>query len=239
MHKTIDEAVDFAKQLMSLSDDRYDEVDVVICAPFTALKSLSGTLDGTRVSIGAQNVAWANEGAYTGEVSPSMLTDAGCTYVIVGHSERRTYFGENDTDIRRKVEKAFASGLKVIACVGESELEREKGLTEHVIGSQVNAIVSGLELSSPQDLIIAYEPIWAIGTGKTATSEEAGRVCGIIRKLVKDALGTHMADQLRVQYGGSVNPENIAQLMREEHIDGALVGGASLDATSFHKIVKG
>lgn len=239
MNKTATEAVRLAKQIKVLVSDDCRGVEVVICPPFTALYPVGEVLKGSGIALGAQNVAWADEGAYTGEVSPAMLKDLGCQYVIVGHSERREYFHESDEDVRKKVEKALGRGLGVIACVGETKEQRQAGQTEAVVERQVRAIVTDLQLDDPSRLVIAYEPIWAIGTGDTATSEEAGRVCGLIRQYIADCLGADVAERIRIQYGGSVKPDNISALMKEPHIDGALVGGASLEASSFAQIVKG
>lgn len=238
MHKTAAEAVRLAKQLKVLVADCTKGVEVVVCPPFTALAAVGEVLKGTGIQWGAQDVHWEDEGAFTGEISPVMLKDLSCSYVIVGHSERREHFGETDEIVRRKVEAVLAKGMGVIACVGESLAERRAGRTEEVVRREVEAICQGLHLDDPARLVIAYEPIWAIGTGETATPKEAGRVAGLIRQWASAALGREVADQLRIQYGGSVKPENIAAFMGESEIDGALVGGASLDASTFAQIVK-
>lgn len=239
MNKTTTEAVRLAKQIKVLVSEDAARVEVVVCPPFTSLFSVGEVLKGTGIALGAQDVSWADEGAYTGAISAAMLKDLGCQYTIVGHSERRQYFHETDEDVRRKVEAALGRGIGVIVCVGESQAEREEGQTEAVIEREVRAVVEGLTIDEPQRFVIAYEPIWAIGTGLTATSAEAGRVCGLIRQILADCWGQALADEIRIQYGGSVKPENIAELMREPDIDGALVGGASLEASSFAQIVKG
>lgn len=238
MHKTASEAVRLAKQVKVLVSDDVRGVEVVLCPPFTALYPVGEVIRGSGIQLGAQDLFWEDEGAYTGEISPAMLKDLGCHYVIVGHSERRAYFHETDEDVRRKVEAALAKGIGAIACVGETLEERQEGKTEEVVGREVRAIVDGLELADPSLLVIAYEPIWAIGTGHTATSEEANRVAGFIRREIAGFLGEEVAQQIRIQYGGSVKPDNIASLMQEPEIDGALVGGASLDASNFAQIVK-
>ena len=238
MNKTATEAVRLAKQVKVLVTDDIRGVEVVLCPPFTALYSVGEVIRGSGIQLGAQDLFWQDEGAYTGEISPSMLKDLGCHYVIVGHSERRAYFHETDEDVRRKVEAALAKGIGVIACVGETLEERQGGQTEEVVGREVRAIVDGLDLGDPSQLVIAYEPIWAIGTGETATSEEANRVASFIRSEIEAALGADIARQIRIQYGGSVKPENIASFMQEPEIDGALVGGASLEASTFAQIVK-
>lgn len=238
MNKTASEAVRLAKQVKVLVADDVKGVEVVLCPPFTALYPVGEVIKGSGIQLGAQDLFWEDEGAYTGEISPLMLKDLGCHYVIVGHSERREYFHESDQDVRRKVEAALAKGIGVIACVGETLAERQNGQTEAVVGREVRAIVDGLELADPAQLVIAYEPIWAIGTGETATSEEANQVAAFIREEIASALGGDVARQIRIQYGGSVKPENISAFMQAEEIDGALVGGASLDASTFAQIVK-
>lgn len=238
MNKTASEAVRLAKQIKVLVADEVKGIEVVLCPPFTALYPVAEVIKGSGIQLGAQDVFWEDEGAYTGEISPVMLKDLGCHYVIVGHSERREYFHETDEDVRRKVDAALAKGIGVIACVGETLKERQEGKTEAVVSREVRAIVDGLELADPAHLVIAYEPIWAIGTGETATSQEANRVAALIREEIAAALGADVAREIRIQYGGSVKPENISDFMQEEEIDGALVGGASLDASTFAQIVK-
>ncbi|HLS91378.1 MAG TPA: triose-phosphate isomerase [Limnochordia bacterium] len=238
MNKTASEAVRLAKQIKVLVADDVKGTEVVLCPPFTALYPVAEVIKGSGIQLGAQDVFWEDEGAYTGEISPVMLKDLGCHYVIVGHSERREYFRETDEDVRRKVEAALAKGIGVIACVGETLKERQEGKTEAVVSREVRAIVQGLQLADPTQLVIAYEPIWAIGTGETATSQEANRVAALIREEIAAALGADVAREIRIQYGGSVKPENISAFMQEEEIDGALVGGASLDASTFAQIVK-
>jgi triosephosphate isomerase len=238
MNKTASEAVRLAKQIKVLVADEVKGIEVVLCPPFTALYPVAEVIKGSGIQLGAQDVFWEDEGAYTGEISPVMLKDLGCHYVIVGHSERREYFHETDEDVRRKVDAALAKGIGVIACVGETLKERQEGKTEAVVSREVRAIVDGLELADPAHLVIAYEPIWAIGTGETATSQEANRVAALIREEIAAALGADVAREIRIQYGGSVKPENISAFMQEEEIDGALVGGASLDASTFAQIVK-
>ncbi len=238
MNKTASEAVRLAKQIKVLVADEVKGIEVVLCPPFTALYPVAEVIKGSGIQLGAQDVFWEDEGAYTGEISPVMLKDLGCHYVIVGHSERREYFHETDEDVRRKVDAALAKGIGVIACVGETLKERQEGKTEAVVSREVRAIVDGLELADPAHLVIAYEPIWAIGTGETATSQEANRVAALIREEIAAALGADVAREIRIQYGGSVKPENISAFMQEEEIDGALVGGASLDTSTFAQIVK-
>ena len=239
MNKTPSEAVRLAKQLKVLvTDETARGVEVVVCPPFTALQAVGEVIKGSGILLGAQDVHWADEGAYTGEISALMLKDLSCQYVIVGHSERRQMFGETDADVRRKVDAVLSKGMGVIACVGETIEERRAGKTEEVVVREVRAIADGLTLAQPSRLVIAYEPIWAIGTGETATAEEANRVAGLIRQTLAELLGAETAKAVRIQYGGSVKPENIGAFMRESEIDGALVGGASLDASSFAEIVR-
>ncbi len=213
-------------------------VDIVVCPPFTALDTVSSVISGTNVALGAQDIFWESAGAYTGEISPDMLLDAGCSYVIVGHSERRQYMSETDEMVNRKVRAALKAGLKVMMCVGETLDEREAGKMEEIVKREV---VNGLaEISAGQlkSLSIAYEPIWAIGTGKTATPQQANEAHEFIRNVVADLYGAEAAQTFIIQYGGSVKPDNTADLMAESHVDGALVGGASLKADSFVQIVK-
>lgn len=238
MHKTASEAVRLAKQLKVLVSEDVRNVEVVVCPPFTALSSVAEALKGSGILLGAQNVHWAEEGAFTGEISAGMLSDLSCDYVIVGHSERREHFGETDDIVRRKVEAVLARGMSVIACVGETLEEREAGRTEEVIGREVDAIFQNLQLDDPSRLVVAYEPIWAIGTGQTATSTEAKRIADFVRDRIRSLMGDEFAQGVRIQYGGSVKPDNIADFMKEDGIDGALVGGASLEASSFAQIVK-
>jgi triosephosphate isomerase (TIM) len=215
-----------------------DHCDIVIAPPFTALANAVEEAEGTRVEISAQNVHWEKEGAFTGEVSVRMLVDVGCTYTIIGHSERRQYFGETDETVEKKVRAAIAGGLESIVCVGEILSERDAGQAAEVVRRQVR---NGLGRLTPPDLshiIVAYEPVWAIGTGRTATPEIAAEMHAEIRKIFAEIYSAAAADALRILYGGSVKPDNISALMKKEDIDGALVGGASLDPASFTAIVK-
>lgn len=235
MHYTVDEAVAVAKALTPLVKDA--EADVVICAPYIQLPALVKELKGTNIKVGAQNMHFEEKGAYTGEIAPSMLTDLGVEYVIIGHSERRQYFNETDETVNMKLKTAYRHGLLPILCVGESLEDREAGTTDAVIENQINKAF--LEIS-PEDAlktVIAYEPIWAIGTGKTATSEQANETIRAIRHMVMNLYGAAIADAVRIQYGGSVKPSTIKEQMGMSDIDGALVGGASLVADDFAKIV--
>lgn len=237
MNKTIREAVDFTNQLKNLTAG-LDDRDVIIAPPFTALYSVAETLKGSNIHLSAQNLSDKAEGAYTGEVSARMLTDAGCAYVIIGHSERRTLYGEKDAVINAKIIIALAAGLKPIFCIGETLEEREKNRTFNVIERQIKEGLNNLNTGDIRRGVIAYEPVWAIGTGKTATPEQAQEVHAYIRQLMKNAYGENVATDVPVIYGGSVNPKNIATLMAERDIDGALVGGASLESESFIRIIK-
>ncbi|MCR4401272.1 MAG: triose-phosphate isomerase [Firmicutes bacterium] len=237
MNKTRDEAVDLVEDLKGTLADVGD-VEVVVCPPFTALDAVREALRGSNIELGAQNMHWEEEGAYTGEISPLMLRSLGCMYVILGHSERRTYFGETDEAVNRKVKSAMANGLLPIICVGETLEERDAGRTEDVVVRQTKAALSGVKTNGAERIVIAYEPVWAIGTGRTASAEEANRVIHLIRQSVAEVFNERIAQEVRIQYGGSVKPQNIADFLGQPDIDGALVGGASLDSESFAAIVK-
>lgn len=237
MNKTRDEAVDLVGDLKEMLADVGD-VEVVVCPPFTALDAVREALRGSNIELGAQNMHWEEEGAFTGEISPLMLRNLGCMYVILGHSERRTYFGETDETVNRKVKSAMANGLLPIICVGETLDERDAGKTEEVVVRQTKAALSGVKTNGAERIVIAYEPVWAIGTGRTASADEANRVIHIIRQSVAEVFNERIAQEVRIQYGGSVKPQNIADFLRQPEIDGALVGGASLDPASFAAIVK-
>ncbi|MDD3654792.1 MAG: triose-phosphate isomerase [Desulfotomaculaceae bacterium] len=237
MYKTSTEAVAFVQEL-ELAVAGMEDVEVVVCPPFNALVPVVETLRGAVISVGAQNVHWENQGAFTGEISPGMLKDAGCRYVIIGHSERRQFFGETDVNVNRKVKAVLQYGLTPIMCVGEQIGERESGITEKVVRTQTEAGLAGLTAGQVAGMVIAYEPVWAIGTGKTASDSDAQQVIGFIRDLVNQLFGAEAAAQVRIQYGGSVKPQNTGSLMAQPDIDGALVGGASLDVESFTQIIK-
>jgi triosephosphate isomerase len=236
MYKTATEAVDTARRLIERVED-VRETDVMIAPAFTALEPVAQVTRGTHVALGAQNLHWEKEGAFTGEVSAGMLVAAGCSHVIIGHSERRQYFGESDRDINRKI-KAAAESLIPVFCVGESEAQREAGDTFSVLDKQVQKGLESVSSSVLEKLVLAYEPVWAIGTGKTATSDQAQEVHAYLRKRIAELYDGSVAEGLRILYGGSVKPDNIAELMSMPDIDGALVGGASLDAESFSRIVR-
>lgn len=237
MYKLLAEAVDTAMALKPLVANA-THCEVVIAPVFTAIKTLADRLEGSNIRIAAQDCALQNEfGAHTGEVAPVMLRDTGCTYVIIGHSERRQFYGETNESINKKTKAALSAGLAAIVCVGESLSEREAGDAESVVKSQLFGGLAGLTVSDLERIIIAYEPVWAIGTGKTATPEQAQEMHGFIRSVLGETHGAEAADSMRILYGGSVKPDNIASLMKNEDVDGALVGGASLEAGSFSRIV--
>ncbi len=215
-----------------------DHCDIVVASPFTALATAVEEAEGTRVAISAQNVHWEKEGAFTGEVSVRMIAETGCTYTIIGHSERRQYFGETDETVEKKVQTAINGGLKAIACVGEVLAERDAGQAVEVVRRQVRQGLGRLTQANLSHIIIAYEPVWAIGTGRTATPDIAAEMHAEIRKTFAEIYNAAAADALRILYGGSVKPDNISALMKKEDIDGALVGGASLDPASFAAIIK-
>lgn len=236
MHKTVTEALGIIEDLSKMAADATAEV--VVCPPFTALYPARSALATSGIKLGAQDVYWETQGTFTGEISPLMLKDAGCDYVIIGHSERRQFFSETDETVNKKLKAVLAQGLIPILCVGESLAEREAGDTERLVGSQVKNGLAGLTPEQVSGMVIAYEPIWAIGTGRTASADDANAVCAFVRRTVAEQFGSAVAEQVRIQYGGSVKPDNIAELMAKSDIDGALVGGASLDAATFAKIVK-
>ncbi|ABB15245.1 triose-phosphate isomerase [Carboxydothermus hydrogenoformans] len=238
MYKTPVEAAGFVRELIDSLKD-VSGVDVAVCPPFPALWPVKEALEGSNIALGAQNMHFEKEGAFTGEVSPAMLQDIGVKYVILGHSERRAYFGETDELINQKIKAAFTWGLNPIFCVGETLEERERGITKAVVEIQVLKGLAGVTAEQAENLTIAYEPVWAIGTGKTATPDDAQEVCQFIRELLVKLFGREIADKVRIQYGGSVKPENIKELIAKPDIDGALVGGASLKVESFTAIVKG
>ncbi len=237
MYKTNPEAVESAGRLVELVADT-DGVDIMIAPVFTALDPVSKVVRDTRVGLGAQNLYWEKEGAFTGEISADMLVSAGCRYVIIGHSERRQYFGETDETVNRKINAALAADLIPVFCIGETESERDSGKTFSVLDKQVKDGLNNRVVDELGTLVIAYEPVWAIGTGKTATSDQAQEAHKYIRSLISDSFGTALADTVRILYGGSVKPANVSELMGMADIDGALVGGASLEAESFSQIVK-
>ncbi|HEX6594944.1 MAG TPA: triose-phosphate isomerase [Bacillota bacterium] len=237
MNKGLAESQQFIKDVISqLRND--EQVEAIICPPFPLLTPLAEKAAGTRLKIGAQNMHFKESGAFTGEVSPILLQELGVTYVIVGHSERRQYFAETDETVQKKVHAAFKHGLTPIVCVGETLRQREANETKSHVESQVKKALHGLTDEQISQSIIAYEPIWAIGTGKTASSEDANDVCSHIRSVIETMTTKETAEKVVIQYGGSVKPNNIAELLDQSSIDGALVGGASLEASSFLQLVE-
>jgi triosephosphate isomerase len=236
MHKTIAEAVTLVQALTSAAAEIHD-VDIGVAPPFTALQAVAEALRGSQIDVVGQNMHWEAQGAYTGEISPGMLIEAGCRRVIIGHSERRQYFAETDETVNRKVRAALGAHLAPIVCIGETLAQRDSNATFQVLDQQIRRGLEGLGAEAMQHLVIAYEPIWAIGTGQTATPAQAQEVHAFIRDLVGKLQGKALAEALRIQYGGSVNAGNIQALMMQPDVDGALVGGASLEASSFAQIV--
>ncbi|HTY09138.1 MAG TPA: triose-phosphate isomerase [Candidatus Edwardsbacteria bacterium] len=236
MHKNVPEAKTLASEIVR-GVDNAKGVEVVLCPPFTALATVAEAIKGTAIALGAQNCHCEEKGAFTGEVSPKFLLDFGCKYVIIAHSERRQYFGEDDALINRKLKTARGLGLVPIFCVGETLQQREKELTFDVLRQQVLKGLEGIQLDDPSRFIVAYEPVWAIGTGKVATPDQAQEAHRYVRDLLSGLWGSDAAERVRIQYGGSVKPDNVRQLMACPDIDGALVGGASLEAGSFAAIV--
>ena len=237
MYKTIKEGQEL---VVALSRELYkiENVDIIVCPPYTLLAFLADALETSNILLGGQDVFWKEEGAFTGEVSCRMLKDAGCKFVIIGHSERRQYFGETNETVNNKVKAALKESLTPIMCVGETLAEREKGLTFKVLDNHLKGGLKDISAEQVEKVVIAYEPVWAIGTGKTATPEQVQEA----HKYIRDTLGTmysqDLASQVRIQYGGSVKPDNISDIMRQPDVDGALVGGASLQVDSFASIVK-
>ena len=234
MNNAVSEAVNLSKSVKE-NTGGIKGGEVVLSPPFTALSSVYETIKGSHVTLAAQNMFYEEKGAYTGEVSASMIKDIGCTYVIIGHSERRKYFGETDEWVNLKAKKSLSAGLKPIICVGETDAEREKGITEFVVGIQVKKALNGID--SMDDIVIAYEPVWAIGTGKNATPAEAEAVHRFIRNILGDMYGD-ACKNVKILYGGSVTQQNISDLIAMEDIDGALVGGSSLKSEEFVGIIK-
>jgi triosephosphate isomerase len=236
MHKTIGEAVDFVNGIKDQVKD--PTVDVVICAPALLLPALKEVTKGTNVNVAAQNMHWEEKGAFTGEISPIMLKDLGVEYCVLGHSERRQYFNETDETVNKKVLSALSHGILPIMCIGETLEQREEGKTNDVVNGQVIAGLETVSADHIEKVVLAYEPIWAIGTGKTATPEQANEVIAEIRNTVVKLYGQEKADKVRIQYGGSVKPANVSEIMSQSDIDGALVGGASLKTDDFVALVK-
>lgn len=236
MNKTPAEALDLIEGIKPLVKDA--GCGVVVCVPYVDLQTVLEAAKGTGIGVGAQNCHWAESGAFTGEVSAPMLRSMGVQYVIIGHSERRTYFGETDATVNKRIRAALDSGLNVILCVGESLEQREQGITAELVALQTKIALGGVSREELARVIIAYEPIWAIGTGKTATSEQANEVCAAIRSTVAALYGRDAADAFTIQYGGSMNAKNAAELLAQPDVDGGLIGGASLKPADFAAIVE-
>jgi len=237
MNKVLSEANQFVDEVVGKVPES-DQVEAIVCAPFVYLPSLVEKTQGTKVKIAAQNMHFEDNGAFTGEVSPAMLKDIGVTHVVLGHSERREYFAETDETVNKKTHAAFDHELTPIVCVGETLEQREANETMTLVGSQVKKAIAGLTDEQVAETIIAYEPIWAIGTGKTASSEDANEVCAEIRKVIASETSEAVAEKVIIQYGGSVKPSNVDELLAQSDIDGALVGGASLEADSYLQLVE-
>ena len=239
MNKTIGEAVVLAQDISNQYEDRWDACDVVVCPPFVDLKPVKTVFEFDRldIGVGAQNVFWEESGAFTGEVSVPMLKEIGCGWCIIGHSERREYFGETNEGVNKKAKALIAAGIRPIICVGESLAVRDAGETLDFVCAQVNAAFAGIDAAQAATCVVAYEPIWAIGTGRTATPEQAQEVCAAIRATLAELYG-EVAEDMRVLYGGSMNPGNVSMLIAQPDIDGGLIGGAALKADSFVQLIK-
>ena len=235
MNMTPSQAKELVTDLIPLVKDA--ACDVVVCPPYVDIALVAELVKGTNIQVGAQNIHWAEKGAFTGEISAAMLKEAGAAYAIIGHSERRQYFGETDETVNSRTKAALAAGIVPIICVGESLEQRENGETDAVVSGQVKADLADIPGEAVAGLVIAYEPIWAIGTGKTATDEQANETIGLIRETIASLYGQAVADQVRIQYGGSMNPKNVKGLMAQPQIDGGLIGGASLKAADFAQVV--
>jgi triosephosphate isomerase len=238
MNKTVGESLTLIRELRGMVSMVRDKVEVVVAPPFTALSAVAKAIEDSNIRLAAQNCFWEAWGAYTGEVSAPMLAEVGCRYVIIGHSERRQYFGETDETVNRRVKAALNSQLLPIVCIGETLAQREAGRTLEVVTRQLSAGLAGFAAADVARFVVAYEPVWAIGTGRNATSSQAQEVHAHIRQQLTGLYGREISEQVRIQYGGSVKPENAAELMGQPDIDGALVGGASLKAADFAAIVK-
>jgi len=237
MFKTVQEAEALVKDLILELPDLSD-LDVVLCPPFTALYKVAELLSNTHIRVGAQDMHWEKEGAFTGEISATMLRNVYCRYVVIGHSERRQYFGETNANVNRKARAALAASLRPIICVGETLEQREKSDYKAIVATQVRECLHDIAASHANEIVIAYEPVWAIGTGRNATPAEAQEVQAHIRTILAEVFSPKRAAKVRIQYGGSVKPENVAEILKQPDVDGALVGGASLDARGFAEIVK-
>jgi triosephosphate isomerase len=237
MNKTISESVSFVRMLKAAVSGVKD-IGIIICPTFISTNAVYGEVKDSNISVGAQNLFWEEKGAFTGEVSAAMLRDAGCSYVLIGHSERRQYFGETNEIINKKIKAALSNGIVPLLCVGESLKEREENSTFEIIENQLKESLSGFSQEDASKLVVAYEPVWAIGTGKTAAPQQAQEVHAFIRRLYSQMYNNIIADKVRIIYGGSVKPDNVSELMKQSDIDGGLVGGASLEVESFVKLIK-
>ena len=238
MYKTTAEAVELVEALKRDMGAGASDREVLVCPPYTALQAVQSVIAGSPIQLGAQDVYYEEQGAFTGAISPLMLRDLGCSYVIVGHSERRQIFGENDTLINRKLHAALKHGLRAILCVGETKPQRDAGQAEDIVIGQLRGGLAGVGTTALDNIVIAYEPVWAIGTGDTATPADAQAMHAAIRRTLAELYSAQAADTVRIQYGGSVKPDNVDELMAQTDIDGALVGGASLKADSFMRIIQ-
>lgn len=236
MNKTLDEAIDLARAIKDKAAD-VQNVDMILCPPFTNLSSVVDVVKGTNIGVGAQHLHWEAKGAFTGEISADMLRSVGCQYVIIGHSERRQYFGETDETVNKRIKAALAAGLVPIVCVGETLEEREADKTQEVVETQITGAYKDISSNDAENMVVAYEPVWAIGTGKVATPQQAQEVHAYIRSLLKTVYSEKVAETVRIQYGGSMKPGNAAELLANPDVDGGLIGGASLDADSFLGII--
>ncbi len=237
MNNTIDESLDLAKSLIKFSNDFDKNREILICAPFTALYALKNVLQGSKIKLGAQNMYFEESGAYTGEISAIMLKDIGVDYVLIGHSERRQYFNESDELLNKKIKTALKFNIKPILCVGETLEQREANVEKETVKAQIINGLNDINIDCLKDIVIAYEPVWAIGTGKTATSEQANEIISYIRSVIKELYNENVSENIIIQYGGSVKGSNASEIMSQSDIDGALVGGASLKAEEFIKII--
>jgi triosephosphate isomerase len=238
MHKDLSESQNLISKLINELRNENVNCDIIICPPFTSLSEAAGLVKNTKLKLGAQNMHFEDKGAFTGEVSAAMLKSAGCEYVILGHSERRAIFGESDEMINKKIKKALDTGLKPIFCIGETLQQRESGIMNDVLKHQVTEGLQHISKGEMEKVVLAYEPVWAIGTGVTATPQQAQEVHVFVRKLISSIFGEDTAENLVIQYGGSVKPDNAGELLSQSDIDGALVGGACLESDSFLKIIK-
>jgi triosephosphate isomerase len=238
MNKTIPDGVELAGALSDGAGEFIDGCDVVLCPPFTAVKAVADRILGSGIDVGAQDVHWESSGAFTGEVSCEMLVDAGCSWVIIGHSERRAMFGETDDAVNKKMKAAISAGLKPVICVGETLAQREEGSASEVVRRQVRGAFAGVSGEDASRAVVAYEPVWAIGTGRASTGEDANAMARMIRDTLAELYSHDVSEAVRIQYGGSVKPGNMAEFAQQPEIDGALVGGASLKADDFIGIIR-